>query len=370
LPVGNSERGVGLGPGDIMIFADYNTQHFDWWHEEVNQDMNNPTAFVPFTDIPEDFEHEGVLENETLNLGLTIGLGDYWNITVSQIISERCMIWDGPIWESVDDAGFNSNHQIGDSKTVHHRTECSSTDFISPYDGEIKTFGGYFGDTRLNFKYLLENTGKGVGPRIFFGTGITIPSDNTMTESPWVKSIYDHDNDDDTPDVLAYTPHRHFYLSDGTYKMFFEGQFFKKRAKMPVFWGGTFNYEFPLGESDYGFTPSKKYELSLLALSGPIKAIKTNFFHITSIGVNLSMVHSSESEWEGQGKTPNSEATAFIPGVSILFGSKAGTFGINIQKGYEKYAKNPGSLDEKVDINSITISYRRLLDYTIDALYW
>ena len=349
-----------------MIFADYNQQNIDWWHEKVNQDMNNPYAFIPYTNIPEDFEHEGSFTNESLNLGVTVGLGDYWNVTFSQLISERCMTWDGDTWESTNEPGFDSNyHQLGDSKTVHHRTECSSTDFIGN-DSEIKAFGGYFGDTRLNFKYLLENTGKGVGPRIFFGTGLIIPSNSTLTESPWALS--DHDNNSATED--RYTPHRHFYLSDGTYKMFFEGQFFKKRAKMPVFWGGIFNHEFPLGESDYGFTPSKKYELSLLALSGPIKSMKTNFFQVSSIGINLSVIHSTESSWEGQGKTPNSEATAFIPGISILFGSKAGTFGINVQKGYEKYAKNPGSLDEETDISSITISYRRLLDFTIDALYW
>ena len=50
---------------------------------------------------------------------------------------------------------------------------------------------------------------------------------------------------------------------------------FKKRIKMPVFWGGSFSVEFPLEESDYGFKPSTRYELSMLALSGPIKNIKT-----------------------------------------------------------------------------------------------
>ena len=47
-----------------------------------------------------------------------------------------------------------------------------------------------------------------------------------------------------------------------------------------------------------------------------------------------------------------------------------GTFGINIQKGFEDYAKNPDDLDEESDITSITISYRRVLDRLIDALYW
>ena len=64
------------------------------------------------------------------------------------------------------------------------------------------------------------------------------------------------------------------------------------------------------------------------------------------------------------------EATAYIPGVSILFGSKAGTFGINIQKGFEDYANIPGDLEEESDITSITISYRRVLDRIIDKLYW
>ena len=114
-----------------------------------------------------------------------------------------------------------------------------------------------------------------------------------------------------------------------------------KRKKIPVFWGGALSYEFPIDKSDYGFTPSDRYEFSVLALSGPLKFLKTNTFQISSIGVSFIAIHSTQSEWKNEGKTPNSEATAFIPGLSILFGSKAGTFGINVQKGYEEYANNP-----------------------------
>jgi len=365
LPVGNSDRGVGLGAGEVMLFADYNMQEFDWWHAEL------PEAYVPYTNLPESFEHWGLLENKTLNLGMTIGLNDYWNVTLSQVFSERCMIWDGPVWESESDEGFNSNyHQIGESKTVHHRAECSDTNFIG-YDGKVKAYGGTLGDTKINFKYLLNNAGKGPGSRFFVGGGFVIPSKYTLTESPWTKTVWDHDGDGViVPGEKYYSPHRHFYLSDGTYKMFTEVQFFKKRLKRPVFWGGALSYEFPIGESDYGFTPSDRFEFSLLALSGPLKFLKTNTFQISSIGVSLIALHSTQSEWEGEGKTPNSEATAFIPGLSILFGSKAGTFGINIQKGYEKYAKNQGDIDEESDITSITISYRRVLDRIIDKLYW
>ena len=364
MPVGNSDRGVGLGAGEVMLFADYNQQTFDWWHEQI------PGAYIAGTNQLEDFDHKGLLENETINLGATIGLSDYWNLSLTQMISERCMTWKGPEWEEGDDIPIGYN--VGDSKTVHHRTECSSEDFIDPLNGEVKAYGGYLGDTRINFKYLLSNVGKGTGNRIFLGVGMVVPSNNTLTESPWSKKIYDHDNDNDnsTPEIEAYSPHRHFYLSDGAYKMFFEAQYFKKRAKIPVFWGGALSYEFPLQASDYGFTPSKKYDFSLLVLSGPIKAIKTNFFKLSSIGFSLSAIHYDESKWEGEGKTPNSEATAFIPGVSFLFDSKVGTFGISVQTGEQIYAENPGSIDEEIDISSITLSYRRVLDFVLDRLYW
>tara|TARA_B100000029_G_scaffold502226_1_gene577144 strand:- start:221 stop:1315 length:1095 start_codon:yes stop_codon:yes gene_type:complete len=364
LPVGNSDRGVGLGAGEIMVFADYNQQEFDWWHAVV------PGAIIPYTNNEENFDHPGLLKNKTLNLGMTIGLNDYWNVTLSQMFSERCMIWEGPTFDGSEDYYNEDFHETGQSKSVHHRTECSDTDFIGA-DGEVKAHGGILADAKINFKYLLSNAGKGPGNRVFIGGGFVIPSNYTLTESPWTKTAWDHDGDGAVdPDEKYYSPHRHFYLSDGAYKMFTEVQFFKKRSKIPVFWGGTLSYEFPLGESKYGFTPSEKYEFSLLALSGPIKFLKSNNFQISSIGISLIAVHSTQSEWEGQGKTPNSEATAFIPGLSILFGSKAGTFGINIQKGFEDYAKNPGDLDEESDITSITISYRRVLDRLIDALYW
>ena len=369
MPVGNSDRGVGLGAGEVMVFADLNYQNFNWWHEQISD------AYVPDTDIEEGFDHLGQFNNRSLNLGFTIGLNDYWNITVSQLVSERCMDWEGPVWESVNDDGFDPNyHQIGDSKTVHHRTECSSTDFINESNiNESNTiaFGGFLGDTRINFKYLLYNQGKGPGSRVFLGGGLLIPSSATLTESPWTKIDYDHDHNPSTKDKYTYTPHRHFYLSDGAYKMFTEIQFFKKRIKKPVFWGGTFAVTFPLNESDYGFKPSTNYELSFIALSGPLKEVKSNApFMLSSIGLNFTVAYSGPSEWNGV-RTPNSEAILYIPGISFLFGSKAGTFGINIQKGYEDYLqKSPTDIEETNEIYAISLSYRRVLDKVLDKLYW
>ena len=365
MPVGNSDRGVGLGAGEVMVFADLNYQNFNWWHEKI-------VAYIPGTNTLEDFEHPGQFNNRSLNLGFTIGLNDYWNITVSQLISERCMDWEGPVFtgqetEAADGFDFDPDiHTIGGSKSVHHRSECSSSDF---YNGDNQiAFGGFLGDTRINFKYLLYNQGKGPGSRVFLGGGLLIPTSATLTESPWTKSNVT------LPDgsvVETYTPHRHFYLSDGAYKMFTEIQFFKKRIKKPVFWGGTFAVNFPLNKSDYGFKPSTNYELSFVALSGPLKEVKSNApFMLSSIGLNFTVAYSGPSEWNGV-RTPNSEAILYIPGISFLFGSKAGTFGINIQKGYEDYLqKSPTDIEETNEIYAISLSYRRVLDKVLDKLYW
>ena len=279
MPVGSADKGVGLGAGEIMLTGDYIYQSIDWSHGVIPL----PTPGDP----DEDFEHMGLLNSNILNLGLTIGLNDYWNVSLSQLFVERCMEWT--VLES----------------SQHHRTECSSSDFVN-------SKGGYLGDARLNFKYLLANQGKGPGNRVFIGGGLVIPSNNVLTESPFLTDVDDH-----------YPEHRHFALSDGTYKIFSEFQYFKKRIQFTVFWGATFNYEHPLEISKYGFRPSKVYDLSIMAISGPIK-IKTNFLKISSIGLSISVKHTTEAEWD-KIPAPNSTSTTYIPGLSVLFMSKLGS---------------------------------------------
>ena len=134
-----------------MIFGNFGYQYFDWWHDKI------PGA-IATNNLEEDFEHNGLFKNKLIDLGFMIGLNDYWNITISQLISERCMEWEGPT---------DSN---GTSLTVHHRTECSSSDF---FNGPKQiAFGGYLGDTRINARYLLYNQIKGPGNRLFLGVGI------------------------------------------------------------------------------------------------------------------------------------------------------------------------------------------------------
>ena len=52
MPVGNSDRGVGLGAGEIMLFADVNYQNFKWWHDIV------PGAIIPGTTSESDYTKE------------------------------------------------------------------------------------------------------------------------------------------------------------------------------------------------------------------------------------------------------------------------------------------------------------------------
>lgn len=324
-----------------MIFADVSYQHFDWWHDIV------PGA-IATNGVPEDFEHEGLFKNKSVNVGFSLGINDYWNVTISQLFSKRCMEWEGPVDE------------FGNSLTVHHRTECSSEDF---FDGDKKiAYGGYSGDARINFRYLLFNQAKGPGNRLFFGFGLDIPSDNVITESPWKKTNGE------------YTPHRHFYLSDGTYKANLEMQFFKKRTSFPVFLGGTFSINTPLNKSDFGFKPSTRYNLSFLAMSGskPFQSIKVGDYTLSSVGFTFMLGYADRSSWEGLGYTPNSESVLYAPGINILFGSSSGGgFGINVSKGYEHFFNDrPLDIKEKNDTYSININYRKVLDSVIEKLYW
>ena len=314
-----------------MITFDHHYQFIDWQHSAI--------PFPPDADeYDEPYEHLGLLKSNIFNVGLTIGLNDYWNITLSQAIGERCMEWGDPL-----------------NVSAHHRTECSSSDF----DNAV---GGYLGDTRINIKYILENQGKGTGDRIFFGGGLIIPSKNTLTRNP-----YDVEAGDDGHD--HYVPHRHFYLSDGTYKLFFESQFFRKRENFPIFWGGSLNMEYPLGKNKYGFTGSSSYGVSLVALSGPLSKIPKKV-KLASVGLSLSMQHYNEAKWD-ETVAPNSESTMITPGISFLVNSSLGSFGISFQMPYiDNLSVNDGGVEQSSSQWQISLSFRKTLDKRIEKLYW
>ena len=315
MPVGNSDKGVGLWAGQVMFNLDNANQYIDWWHEAV------PGS-------GEDFEHEGTLTTFMLSPAITIGLSNYWNVTVSQALGNRVMTWDG------------------DTTTIHHRDENSLSDFIN-------STGGLLGDTRIMFRYLLYNDGQGAGKRLFFGGGMALPSKNTITSDPFFLSGEER------------TEHRHFSISEGAHKGILELQYFKKRTTSPVFVGGSVSVELPIGENKYGYQASNLYDANINALSKKVGKINA------SIGGNLSIRQTSRAYWNGKA-APNSKSTIVSPGVSFLWNIKMGGIAIGLQKPTFIYGGMAGTeaedIDETISAWQVTLSYRRVLDFIVPWL--
>ena len=293
-----------------MVGANFNYQFIDWAHDKI---------------AGEDFKHKGTLSATIFTPNITIGLTDWWNITFSQVMGRRVMTW-----------GVNNS-------SIHHRDEGSDTNFDNAN-------GGLLGDSRLMLRFLALNAGKGSGLRLFLGGGIGIPSKNTLTSSPFV---FDKE-------------HRHFSMSEGIYKAIFETQFFVKRTKNPVFAGGTFSIEQPLGESEYGYDGSRLVDFSLTAFSKKIKLING------SIGGSIMFRNTSEAYWNGI-EAPNSKSTIIIPGVGALWSLGFATLSVNVQKPIfidGAFSGGDGDSNEKTNTLQISIGMRRVLDFYIPWLYW
>ena len=327
MPVGNADKGVGLGAGEMMLTADYSFQFIDWWHEPVSGEA---------------FEHEGNLSTHMLNLRFSLGFNDYWDMTIEQPFIKRCMDW----------------HR--EETSIHHRTECSDTDSYDD-EGNLQARGGILGDTQFKFRYLFENVGKGLGNRFFIEGGLIIPSHYTLVSDPFFL---------DGGDIHK---HRHFAVSDGTYKASFGLEFFQKRNTYPVFWGFTSKLYYPLKENDYGFLSSVNYDLSLFLLSGPPIDLdmKSQSFQLNSIGLGLNIKHSDFAEWYGL-EVPNSKSTAVTPMLSFTFSSlNRGTLGFSINvSDVSTFSAGDDVIAGDTNIWGLSFSYRKSLDKTVDVLYW
>ncbi len=124
-----------MGAGDIMVGTDINYQFIDWKHD--------PTA-------DEDFYHLGTMSSVVITPNITIGLHDWWNLSVAQVFGRRTMTWGQ------------------DTTSIHHRDESSDSDFVNAE-------GGVLGDSRIMLRFLALNAGIGPGIRFFIGGGMVIP---------------------------------------------------------------------------------------------------------------------------------------------------------------------------------------------------
>ena len=314
MPVGNSDKGVGLWAGQVMFTLDNVDQYIDWWH-----------GVLP--DSGESFEHEGTLSSFVFNPGLTVGLSNYWNVSFNQIFGYRFMTWEG------------------DSTTIHHRNEGTHTDFVN-------AIGGVLGDSRVLFRYLVYNDGQGEGRRFFMGAGLSIPSNNTLTSDPFFL------------DGKEKTEHRHFSISDGAYKGIIEAQYFRKRHANPVFIGGSLSIETPLHTNKYGYKPPVMYDLSITALTQEIPRFKL------AVSSSLLLRHSSVAYWNGI-EAPNSRATMLTGGLGAVFATKNGGFTVSIQIPYfvgGRFAGIEAGVEQSASAYQLSIGYRRLFDYIIPWL--
>jgi len=317
-----------------MFTLNGNFQYIDWSHAPVE---------------PEPYEHFGTLKTYIINPGITIGLTEYLNFEYNQILGVRSMHF-GPEEES-----------------IHHDTETSLTDYEND-KGFKQAIGGLLGDARFKIRYLYKNAGMKEGSRVFFGLGISVPSKNVLTESPFLVSAEDfpEDNEDWTGE------HRHFSLSDGSYKGLVELQLFKKKSTNPVFYGLVGNVEVPLSESKYEFMPGVSYSCNISVLYSNKKYNSEKNFNLIPIGfpLGLSFVGLTEASWHGV-QTPNSKSQILVPSIGAIWKLGEGNISMSLQKPIfisGVIGSDDDPLNNKANAFEIVFGYRRNLGYMIPWL--
>jgi len=224
-----------------------------------------------------------------------------------------------------------------DNESVHHRDEHSASDFDNAK-------GGILGDSRIILRYLLKNTGAGDGYRIILGSGITLPSKNNLTKSPFLKS-----NE-------AFIPHRHFSMSNGTYNIISDIQFYYKRSANPVFFGGNFSIEKPINENEYFYMPRT-------SLKAVFSTIYKRFDKLDgSLDLSLGVESLSKEYWNGI-PSPNSSALIVTPSLGYLFSTRKGVLSISLQKpAFMKgsFNINEGDLEQSTGVWQMVLSFRSM----------
>jgi len=315
MPVGNSDRGVGLWAGQIMFGFDNSNEYIDWWHDILPDSLEN-------------FEHKGAMASGLLTPSVTIGLSNYINISLSQIVGYRHMFWKN------------------DEHSIHHRTEGTNKNFVN-------AIGGLLGDRKVMIRYLATNTGKGAGTRIFVGSGVSFPSKNTLISDPFFLDARQEMKE-----------HRHFSISDGCYKLIGEMQFYLKRNNDPVFVGGAFLVQTPIDENKYGYKSSTTYDLSLTAITKEKPSIKSSF------NFNIGLLHTSGGYWNKL-KEPNSQATIANFGLGLLRSTPVGVVSVSVLKPFfvfGGYSGTDSNVENRVNAWRLNFGFRKLFNYTIPWL--
>lgn len=132
-----------------------------------------------------------------------------------------------------------------------------------------------------------------------------------------------------------------------------------------MFVGGSLTIEEPIGENKYGYKDSRLYDASVTWLSKTVKNLPVSF------GGNFALRHTTRSYWNGA-PSPNSKATIFSPGVSLLWNHSIGNLAFGLQRPIFLSGGLAGTdsedLDQKLNAWQISISYRRVLSTVLPWL--
>ena len=322
-----------------MLNIDASYQYIIWSHDEL---------------LYEPFIHEGSLITYMLDPKITVGINEFFNITFSQQIGVRQMMWKTK------------------ELSIHHRTENTLTDYVKP-NGDLQARGSILGDSKFSIKYLHKDAGIKDGFRIYYGLGFIIPSKSILLADPFVFP-------DDENDISAWNSgeynHRHFSLSSGVYKASIETQIFYKQSLNPMFFGSVVNVDIPLSENKYDFSSGLNYSIAS-TMVWKRNNYNENKFNVLPLGFvfGFSYVAFEESSWNNI-PIPNSKSTLIIPSIGGVFPTNQGAISISIRKpifieGKSIMAGNnvsPDVLNNKTDVYEISFGYRRNLGYMIPWL--
>ena len=350
MPVGNPNDGIGLLSGQLMLSNSTFVQYIDWYHDPVSSEP--------------DWQHSGTFESYIAQPSLSIGVTNDINISITQSIGLRSMNFS-PIYVGLNEP---PNNFI----SAHHRNENSLSNFKN-------AIGGMLGDLSIMSKFILYYTDSSEGSRIFFSSGITIPSYNILNSDPYFRKEIDvnYGNSDgivEQAEIANFNEnstfeskeHKHFAMSDGAFRFIIEPSYFYKKFTNPVFLGISLRYATQIA-SRTTFKSSDSYDLTLTSLfaSSKIPSMQKivpkniNF----SFGTTISYIGSMY--WDGY-KSPISDQLVVRPSFGVLLNTDSyGTFNVNFNTSYyfkgifqDSNDNEPIGFEQRADEYSIFINYR------------
>ena len=354
MPVGNPNDGIGLLSGQIMLSNSTFLQFIDWYHDPVSSE-------------PE-WQHSGTFQSYIVQPSFSIGVTNDINISITQSIGLRNMNFSPKY--------IGTGNPPGDFISAHHRNENSLSDFVN-------AIGGMFGDLSIMGKFILYYTDSSEGSRIFFSSGLTIPSKNILKSDPYFRKEIDtnYGNSDgivQPSEIINFNEfstfedkeHKHFAMSDGAYRLIFEPSYYYKKFTNPVFLGISLRYATQVA-SKTTFNSSDSYDLTFTSLfaSSKIPTIQNiipkniNF----SFGTTLSYI--GIMYWDGY-RSPISDQLVVRPSYGILFNTdNYGTFNLIANTSYyfkgvfqDSNDSEPPGFEQRADEYSIMFNYRIPLD--------